>query len=134
MSSSLRLVGGSASAATVSAWSLLTICGGVFAGTNKANQDETLEAGHARFRDGRQIRRHCDAVERGDRQSAQGPALTCGRLDGHEVEHHVDAPGNEVVECRCRTAIGDMGHLDPGHALEQLAGEVRARCHVPADA
>jgi hypothetical protein len=83
-----------------------------------------VEAGDAGFRDGRQFRRDGDPLERGHGKSAHlaGPDLRQAR--GQEIEHHVDTPRNEVVECRRRTAIGDVRHLDPGHALEQLPGKM----------
>jgi hypothetical protein len=54
------------------------------------------------------------------------------------VEHDVDAAGQQVVERGARATIGHVHHVDPGHALEQLAGEmhrgaVAGRCegHFP---
>ena len=49
-------------------------------------------------------------------------------------EIHVDAPRNEIVEHGAGAAIRHMGHVEAGHLLEQLDGEMRCaagagRCH-----
>ena len=93
MASSFCLVAGSASAATVSALSLLTISGGVLAGTNNPIPRGHVEAGHPGFRDGRQFRRDGDPLERGHGKSAHLPALTCGRLEARRLNITSTRPG-----------------------------------------
>jgi hypothetical protein len=43
------------------------------------------------------------------------------------AEHHADAPGHEIVHGGAGAPIRHVGHLDAGHALEQLAAQMRRR-------
>ena len=67
-----------------------------------------------------------DPLGAGDRKPAE--LARPDQFEHHAAcEQHVDAAGNDVVERGCRAAIGHVGHLDPGHALEQFACHVRRR-------
>jgi len=51
------------------------------------------------------------------------------------VKHDVDLTADHVGECRRRAAIGHMYEVDPGHHLEELAGNMdrcsgTAGCHI----
>ena len=112
------------SAATVSACILPTISGGVLAGAKSAYQDDTSKPGTPASAIGGSSGAAGERLARRHRQAAQLATLDQRQHRTDIVEHHVDPPGDEVVERRAGAAIGHVQHLDPGHALEQLAGEV----------
>ena len=113
-------VAGTARAARVSAFALRMTSGGVLAVVGGGPDSE----GHAGFGDRRQFGQRRRALRRGYPKCAQRPALDERHHRADVVEHHVDASGNEVLERGSGAAIGDVGHLDAGHALEELAGEM----------
>ena len=94
------------------------------AGAKNAYQDDTSKPGTPASAIGGSVRRVAAALERGDREPAQLAALDQRQHRADVVEHDVDAAGDEVVERGPGAAIGHVQHLDAGHALEQLAGEM----------
>jgi len=55
-------------------------------------------------------------------------AGTRERRDRIEVfEHHLHAPGHQVVDCRCAAFIGDMDDVGACHEFEQLAADMARR-------
>src|SRR5215468_4842310 len=103
--SSFCLVAGSVSAATVSACILRMISGGVFAGTKKAYQDETSKPGTP-----------TSAI--GGSSGAAGVRLAVVTARPRNLPPWISGSP---------AAIGHVQHLDAGHALEQLAGEMHRR-------
>src|SRR5262245_31828372 len=65
------------------------------------------------------------ALGRRHRDAANGAAAVLRQHALQVREHGIDAAGHEVVHGGASAAIGHVGHLDAGHALEQLAREMR---------
>ena len=95
-------------------------------GRRRADQGpaDRVIARHAGLRDRRNVG---NAGTRDGRAHAQRAHLAGGDLRAHAAgigEHQRDMAGHHVVERRRRAAIGDAVHLDAGHGLEQLGGEM----------
>ena len=83
-----------------------------------------LEARHAGFGDGRHIRQGIETAGRGD---AERPHFVVAhqRHSGARIgKDHLHVAGDDVAQRRRRALVGNVRHLNPGHGLEQLAGEV----------
>ena len=52
------------------------------------------------------------------------PALMCSIDARHGVEHHLHLPAEQIGQRGRRAAIGHVQHVDAGHHLEQLAGDM----------
>ncbi|HMJ31713.1 MAG TPA: hypothetical protein VK512_23615, partial [Xanthobacteraceae bacterium] len=100
------------------------ISGGVFAGAKSAYQDDTSKPGTPASAIGGRVRCCRCALGSGHREATQLFSLDEGQHRADIVEHDVDPPGQQVVEGGSRAAIRHVQHLNPGHALEQFAGEV----------
>src|SRR6516162_738726 len=74
----------------------------------KGKPGRDVEARHAGFRDGRQIRRRRHAFCGGDRQSAHNTVPHVRQARRDVVEDEVEAAGNDVLQRRRRAAIGQM--------------------------
>src|SRR5260221_9999341 len=84
-----------------------------------------LEAGHAGFGDGRDVRVSRRALAGGDAQRPHAPRL--GLRTGHRRidDHELDASADEVGDGRRRRLVGHMQHVGAGHELEKLSSQVR---------
>ena len=122
-SASRALILGSARAALISLLSLSMISAGVFLGAPTPNQHARLVARHE-FAHGRDVRQRLRARRGGHRQRAQlaGPDVLDRR--GQAVEHDLHLPAEQIGQRRRRAAIGHVNHVDAGHHLEQLAGDM----------
>ena len=58
------------------------------------------------------------------------PALMCSIDARHGVEHDLHLPAEQIGQRGRPAAIGHVHHVDAGHHLEQLAGDMGAssRC------
>ena len=83
-----------------------------------------VEARQHGFGDRRQLRRAGEALRRGDGEAAQLPFAHQRQRAAEGVEDDVDAPRDDVGHGGSGAAVGNVGHLDAGAALEQLAGEM----------
>ena len=117
---------GSASTVAVSALILVTMSGGVFAGRKIPYHETTSNPGTPDSADGRHLR--CDFRSSGAGVAKHAHLPSLGVFErGAAGEQEMDATRNEIVHRRPGAAIGHVGHLDPGHAPEQLAAQMGRR-------
>ena len=100
---------------------------GTPAGTTIAVHSAGLAAGHAGLGDGRDVRQRGVALlaHGGERAQLALADVLQRRRDGADRE--LDAALHQVDHRLRGAAIGHVGDLDAGLALEQLAGEMRER-------
>src|SRR5262249_14930249 len=84
---------------------------------------------------GGKVRQHLGARRGRYRKRAQSARSNVSDRARQNVEHDVDLTAYHVGECRRRAAIGHMYEVDPGHHLEELAGNMdrcssTAGCHI----
>lgn len=77
-------------------------------------------------------RRRGGALGPGHGEDAQLAALRERQYQTDIGEHDVDLAAPQIDQGRRQPLIGDMGHVDAGHALEQLGRELR-RAETAAD-
>src|ERR1051325_2025614 len=86
---------------------------------------EDVVAREAGFGDGGEVGREGRALGGGDGEAADFAGLDlrqAGRADG---EHDLDLAAEEVGDRQGNRLVGHVHHLDAGHLLEELGGEVR---------
>ena len=71
-------------------------------------------------------------MRRDARAPRRVPAWMCGSMHRDRVDRHLDIAGEQVLQRRAGAAIRHVHDVDPGHHLEQLAGQVRARADAGA--
>ena len=85
-----------------------------------------------RVGDRRQVGQRRIALDRRDPERAQAAGLDVRQQHRDGVDRHLHVAGEQVLQRRAGAAIGDMHDVDPGHHLEQLARQMRARADAGA--
>src|SRR5215831_2074454 len=83
-----------------------------------------VEAGHALLEEGRNFRKLCEALRRGDGERAEPPALDVIDHRRHGVEVHRHDAGEEIADRLAATLVRDVDDVDHGELLEHLAREM----------
>ena len=96
-------------------------------GHEDAEPRREVEPRQPGLRDRRQIGHRGRALARRHRERAQLPRLHLRQRVGEVVEHELRLAGEEVLHRRRAALVGDVHHVDAGHRLEELAGEMPGR-------
>ena len=122
-SASRAFILGSASAALISLLSLSTISAGVLFAQTDGEPLACLVARHE-FAHGRDVGQCLEASGGRHRQRAQlaGPDMLDRCRQAAEINLHLAT--EQIGNCGRGAAIGDVRHVDVGHHLEQLAGQM----------
>ena len=73
---------------------------------------------------GRDIGQIGDALRRADRERPQQAALDRRQRGAERVEHQLDIARYQIGQRRACALVGDVDHVDAGHLLEHLAGQM----------
>src|SRR6185436_2805021 len=93
-------------------------------GRDDAGPCRRFVAGYAGFGDGRDVGEagRAPGAADADRAHAAGPDVRRHRVDA--FPHHLDVPGDQVVDGHRTALVRHVHDLRAGHVLEQLAGDV----------
>jgi hypothetical protein len=80
-----------------------------------------------RLADGRHVRKRRRPLDAADAERVDGVGAGVRRDGLQALEHHVDVPGNQIVDRRGAAAIGHVHDLCAGHVFEHLAAEMTRR-------